>query len=409
MLTTYPTQAANGVARSSIMQLLERYRQDQRPHKLNLTVGIYTDEFGVCPILGSVRHAEHYRIEHQTSKASFNLLGAAAYHRAVRAILFPTQPADQPCPNTQVIQTLGASGAIHLAGQLLGRHAPGARIWLSAPTWENHSALMSGLRGGYATYRHLAGSPQRLCLDTVLADLESAAPGDIVLLHVCCHNPTGIDPDPAQWAALANFCAERKLIPLFDFAYQGFACSIQEDAIPLSLFMARLDTLLICYSFSKNMGIYDERTGALTLICQDADQLARWTADIKILVRSSYSMPPLHGSFIASHIINDPRLLACWQQEVAEMRDDLKRRHAALLNCLDQACILEEVLSYRCQQGMFLCLDLTIVDIEHLRNQHGIYMLDSGRISVASLSLANMPRFCDALAHTIRQGKRQRA
>lgn len=396
-----PLAAPTGSGRSGIVQLLERYRQDARADKLNLTVGIYTDETGRCPILESVRRAERHRIEHQTSKASFNLAGAPDFHRAVRALLFPALPPDVGAADMQVFQSLGASGALYLAGQLLNRHAPGAKIWLSAPTWENHPALLSTHRGGFGHYRYRAASAQRLCLDTVLADLQAAAPGDIVLLHVCCHNPTGIDPDPAQWESLARFCAERELIPLFDFAYQGFARFVEQDAAPLALFMARLDTMLICNSFSKNMGIYDERTGALTLVCRDPKRLARWAEEVKVLIRSSYSMPPLHGSFIASHIINDAELFARWRLEVAGMRADLERRRAAFLAALGEAGILDEVLSYRRQQGMFMCLDLALADIERLRTEHGIYLLDSGRICIASLGVADMPRFCDALARII--------
>ncbi len=363
MIAPHQQFASTPNGRNGIIQLLERYRQDARPGKLNLTVGIYTDETGCCPILESVRQAERHRVEHQTSKASFNIVGAPTFHQAVRAILFPALPADADDSRIRVIQTLGASGALHLAGQLLDRHLPTARIWMSAPTWENHAALLSVHRGGFSTYRYLPASPERLCLNTILADLQAAAPGDIVLWHVCCHNPTGIDPDLKQWEILASFCAERQLIPLFDFAYQGFAHSIQRDAAPLAMFMERLDTLLICSSFSKNMGIYDERTGALTLVCRDTDRLARWNEDVKMLVRSSYSMPPLHGSFIASHIINDADRFASWQQEVSGIRDDLHRRRAAFISELENAGILDDILPYRHQQGMFLCLDLSSASI----------------------------------------------
>jgi len=391
------SQLSTDTGRSSIVQLLERYRQDIRTEKLNLTVGIYTDETGHCPILESVRQAERYLVEHQTSKASFNLIGADSFHRAVRAILFPSMSTNVDDPRIQVIQTLGASGALHLVGQLLERHTASARIWLCSPTWENHSALLGGHRTEFGFYRYQAESHERLCLEAIIEDLQAAKPGDIVLLHVCCHNPTGIDPNIGQWEALACFFAEKKLIPLFDFAYQGFAYSIQRDAAPLALFMEQLDTMFICNSFSKNMGVYDERIGALTLFCRDSIQLTAWSEAIKILIRSSYSMPPLHGSSIVSHIINDPDNFARWQYEVSDMRSDLQKRRAALFSVLTEVGIIDDILSYKQQQGMFICLNLSLSNIELLRIDHGIYLLDSGRVCIAGLGMNDIQRFCNAL------------
>lgn len=391
-LVTPPTGS-----KSSIIQLLECYRRDARVDKLNLTIGIYLDETGQCPILESVRQAERHRTEHQGTKASFNIVGAPAFHQAVRTLLFPSIPTAVEDSHVRVIQTLGASGALFLAGQLIHQHFPAARIWMSAPTWENHAALLRVHEGQFGTYRYRPASQESLCLSTILADLEAAAPGDVVLFHVCCHNPTGIDPSLEQWDVLAKFCAERRLTPLFDFAYQGLADSIQRDAAPLSMFVGRLDTVLICSSFSKNLGIYDERTGALTLVCRDEQRLARWQEELKMMIRSSYSMPPLHGSYIASHIINDPERFARWQREVEGMREDLDRRRTALITEFASAGILNDVLSYRRQRGMFICLDLSAAEIGRLRTEYGVYMLDSGRISIASLDKGNMARFCDLL------------
>ncbi len=401
------TTVAPALARTTIMQLLERYRGDPRPDKLNLAVGIYTDESGHCPILDSVRAAELHRVAHQTSKASFNLAGAPDFHRAVRKLLLPDL-SEADGAQVAVVQTLGASGALHLAAQLLARRAPGSRIWLSAPTWENHTALLAP-HGRFGHYRYRAATRERFCLDSALSDLERAAPGDIVLLHVCCHNPTGIDPDPEQWAALARFCAERRLLPLFDFAYQGLARSLEQDCAPLALFREQVECMMVCSSFSKNMGIYDERTGALTLVSRDPARLARWSDDLRQMIRASYSMPPLHGSYIVSHLVNDPERHRAWRQEVELMRDDLNRRRQALLEALGAAGLRDAVLSYQRQQGMFLCLDLAPAALEQLRAEHGIYLLDSGRLSVASLARADMPRLCHALSDVLARDTRRSA
>lgn len=396
-------QTKGSAPRSSIMQLLERFRDDPRPNKMNLTVGIYSDESGLTPILETVHEAEYSRFINQTNKASFNLAGSDEFHRAVYALLFPSLPVGEIPPFIQVIQTLGASGALSLAAQLIQQHKPGSRIWLSSPTWENHPALLGGEQANFGYYRYQATNFDRLCLDSMMEDLMAAKAGDVVLLHVCCHNPTGIDPDLEQWEILARFCASRKLIPLFDFAYQGFSHSIQRDALPLALFMEKLDFMLVCNSFSKNMGIYDERTGALTLINRDIPQLKKWGNEAKLLIRSSYSMPPLHGSFIASYIINQPEVFERWQVEVSGMRDDLFRRRTAFLNALADSGILGQVLDYRCQQGMFLCLNLPVESIEYLRSEYGIYLLDSGRMCIASLAVSDIPHFCTALKGLVQQ------
>ncbi|MCX7570911.1 aromatic amino acid transaminase [Tumebacillus sp. DT12] len=387
--------------KTSIMQLLELYRQDPRADKLNLTAGIYMDESGTCPILDSVREAEAFRVQNQSSKATFNLTGAPDYQQAVRTLLFPNMGGSGETHHVQVIQTLGASGALHLVGKLVNHYTPNAKIWLSAPTWENHPAVLNSHAGGFGHYRYLPAHLDEVSLDTILADLESAKPGDYVLLHACCHNPTGMDLNLSQWTKMADFCAERHLIPLFDFAYQGFAHSPERDAELFDAFKERVDRFLICNSFSKNMGLYDERIGALTLVFKEEEQALDWNNTAKRLIRSSYSMPPTHGSFIVSHILNDPDRCARWQQELAGMCNDLHTRRAAFFTELANAGIQDQVLTYRQQQGMFVMLNLSEQQIDTLRERSGIYLLGNGRISIASLRTEMMPRFVEALKSVI--------
>lgn len=377
--------------------MLAQYHQDPRTDKLNLTAGIYTDPSGNSPVLESVREAEYFRIRHQDTKASFYMDGAPEFQQAVHRLLFPSGEEGGSDHHVQVIQTVGSSGALYLVGRMIQHDAPAARVWISAPTWENHAALLSSRPDQLGYYRYQSADSDQLCMKTILEDLEAARPGDFILLHACCHNPTGMDPSLSQWRELAAFCAARGLIPLFDFAYQGFAQSAEQDAELFTLFRAYSDRLIICNSFSKNMGLYNERTGALTLVFKDADKLTAWHNILKRIIRSTYSTPPAHGACIASHIINHPQRYARWQQELAEMRGDLQRRRSALFDKLEAVGLMETLLSYRRQQGMFLCLHLSPRSIEALREQHGIYLLDTGRMCIASLRMEAIPAFCLAL------------
>ncbi|MGM0748664.1 MAG: aromatic amino acid transaminase [Bacillota bacterium] len=387
--------------KTTIMQLLERYSQDERLDKMNLTAGIYTDESGISPILKSVREAEYYRVDNQISKASFNLIGAPEFHKAVQTLLFPYVQNTDKDEDVEVIQTLGASGALHLAGQLISYYSPSSKIWMSSPTWENHADLLGNHSGGFAFYRYEPESKNQLCMDTILEDLAYAKPGDFVLLHTCCHNPTGMDPTISQWKVLADFFVERELIPLFDFAYQGFANSLQRDAEPLTIFRECLDTVIVCNSFSKNMGIYDERTGALTLVFRDKDNLSSWKETAKKLIRSNYSMPPVHGSFIVSHIVNDPERFACWEKEVEYLRKDLDQRRNLFFSELSKMNVIDKVLPYLQQKGMFLYLNLSLEKIECLRDKYGIYLLDNGRMCVASLNSENTSKIASNIRDVI--------
>lgn len=390
----------NNPTKPGILQLLAQYHQDPRADKLNLTAGIYTDPSGNSPVLETVREAEYARIQHQRSKATFDMDGAPEFQQAVRRLLFPSGE-EGSAHHVQVIQTVGSSGALHLAGRMIQHDAPAARVWISSPTWENHAALLSSRPEQIGYYRYQPADPDQLCMTTILEDLQAARPGDYVLLHACCHNPTGMDPTLSQWREWAEFCAERGLIPLFDFAYQGFAQSAEQDAELFALFREHSDRLIICNSFSKNMGLYNERTGALTLVFKDADRLAVWHSTLKRMIRSTYSTPPAHGAYIASHIINDPHRYSCWQQELKEMRCDLQRRRAALFAELESSGLMDTLLSYHRQQGMFLCLQLSPPSIEVLREQHGIYLLDTGRICIASLPQEAIPAFCLALGQVV--------
>jgi aspartate/tyrosine/aromatic aminotransferase len=382
------------------MQLVEKFKNDKRADKMNLTVGVYKDESGQSPILKSVKEAEKYCLETETTKASFNLIGSQTFHEAVKRLLFPSFSESEK-KKIQVIQTVGSCGALYLVGQLINKIVPSARIWISNPTWENHWSLLHSHINEIYGYRYEPLNRKCLDIEKIMEDLKSSQSGDFVLFHASCHNPTGMDPTIKQWHELANFCKSNKLIPVFDFAYQGFKDTIQNDADIFKVFR-QMDSFIVCNSFSKNMGLYDERAGALSFMCKDIEKLSYWVKCAKKFIRGNYSTPPMHGSSIVSCIINDPERYQSWQKEVDEMRESLIQRRNELFQALERIGIKGTILNYERQNGMFVCLDLSLSQIEQLRNDYGIYLLNSGRISVASLNSKKIIKLCTALQNILR-------
>ncbi len=381
--------------KNTIMQLLEKYKLDGRNNKMSLTAGIYMDETGESPILDTVKVAERFLVENQTCKAAFNMTGDVDFHRAVKKVVFPYFTEVEK-KEICVIQTLGASGAINLIGQLVNQYAPLSRIWVSNPTWENHEPLLGHHLGGICHYKYVAEN-NKASVSKIMEDLQYSKPGDYVLFHASCHNPTGIDPDLYQWTELAKFCKDMRLIPIFDFAYQGFAYDLEKDTEVFGIFKQNVDDFIVCNSFSKNMGLYDERVGALSFIFTDQEKTNSWLQTTKRLIRSSYSIPPIHGGAVASHIINNDLLFKQWGEEVSGMRKDLERRRSDFFSALDCVGMKEDILDFDKQNGMFVCLKLTEEEIGTLREKYGIYMLDSGRISIASLNSKKIPMLCEAI------------
>lgn len=383
---------------NSIMQLVEQFKNDKHINKMNLTVGVYMDQYGNCPILKSVKEAEEHCLEIEKSKVTFNMIGAKSYHEAVKQLLFPNFSKAEK-ENIQVIQTVGSCGALYLVGQLINKIKPTASLWLSNPTWENHRPLLESHVSEICEYRYEPLDKENLCVQKIMEDLQYSKAGDFVLFHACCHNPTGMDPTINQWQELAKFCKNHELIPIFDFAYQGFKDTIQSDAEVLNIFREEVNSFIVCNSFSKNMGLYDERVGALTFVFDNQEEVDCWLQCAKSLIRSSYSTPPIHGSSVVSCIINDSERFQLWQAEVDNMRKGLIQRRTEFFQKLDDVGMKERILNYENQNGMFACLNISLEQIEYLRNSQGIYILNSGRISIASLNSQKISKFCEAICN----------
>lgn len=382
----------------NIMQLVELFKNDTRTDKINLAIGIYVDESGDCPILTSVKEAEKYCCDIEKSKAKFNLIGDNNYHKVVKELLFPDFSKREK-EDIQVIQTVGSSGALYIAGQLINKIAPNSKIWISNPTWENHKFLLYDDLSKVCEYRYEPFNKQRLCIEKIIEDLNSARKGDFILFHVCCHNPTGMDPSMEQWKQLSRFCKEKGLIPIFDFAYQGFKENLKKDANVFNIFKKDKNNFIVCNSFSKNMGLYDERIGALTFVFDDKTQSHHWIEIAKKIIRSTYSVPPIHGSSIVNCIINDTQRFKVWERELSIMRREVENRRTEFFKALEEMGIKQNILSYENQSGMFVCLNLSLAQIENLRKNYGIYILNSGRISIASLNAKKISRLCNALCN----------
>ena len=384
-----------------ILGLAEAFNSDPNPAKLNLSIGVYKDADGKTPILQTVKTAEEFILRHESTKSYLGIDGMPEYAAAVRALIFGT---DHPIVADRQAVTAhapGGTGALRVAADLIRNVRGDAGVWVSQPTWPNHPNVFraAGLRVN--SYPYFDPASNSLAFAEMLAALEKIPAGDVVVLHGCCHNPTGIDPTPAQWAAIADVIAARGLLPLFDFAYQGFGEGLREDAAGILGLWRPGGEMLIASSFSKNFGLYNERVGALTLVAGTAETAQTVLSHIKTCIRANYSNPPAHGAKIITTILGSPELTAAWEEEVAGMRArirDMRRRFVAGL----AAQGVTRDFSFIAQQhGMFSFTGLTKEQVRRLRDAYSIYIVDSGRINVAGLTETNLPVLCKAIAEVL--------
>lgn len=380
----------------SILGLTEAFNADPNPNKMNLSVGVYKDESGVTPILQCVKAAEEKILRDEKTKGYLPIEGGGDYRDDVRQLIFGDAIA---ADRVAVLQTPGGTGALRVASDFMQTQLPGARIWIPNPTWANHPAIFSAALLPTETYRYLADDRTSLDLDGMLSSLrESARPGDAVLLHGCCHNPTGIDPTAEDWQKIAEVVAEKQLLPLIDFAYQGFGDGIEQDATGLRTILGKVDEAIVCSSFSKNFGLYSERVGAVALVAADAEQCAAAHSQLKRVVRTNYSNPPRHGGAIVATILADPDLTQQWKQELETMRlriTRLREQFVATMKTIGDGHDFSFLLR---QKGMFSYSGLTPMQVDELKSKHGIYIVGSGRINVAGMTESKMESFCQAVA-----------
>ena len=384
-------------APDAILGLMERFRADDRPGKVSLASGVYVDESGVTPVLDTVREAEARILADQTTKVYKPIGGDPAYNGPVRDLVFG---ADHPAVTGGRVETMhtpGGTGALRVAGDLVAAIEPAAAVWLSTPTWPNHPQVFAAAGLPVRSYPYL-GENGALDIETMLNVLRSVPAGDVVVLHGCCHNPTGIDPPPEQWARIAETVVDAGALPLLDFAYQGFADGLERDAVGLRTLLETGTTMFVASSFSKNFALYDERVGALSIVGATTDETASLLSHAKGVIRANYSNPPAHGGEIVATVLTDPELKGRWVGEVGVMRDRINGNRARFVAGLQAAGATGNHEARLRQRGMFSLLPLGEERVSRLRDEFGVYVVGKGRVNVAGLTAQNLDPVCRAIA-----------
>jgi aspartate/tyrosine/aromatic aminotransferase len=381
-----------------ILGLEEAFKRNPNQAKINLTAGVYRDETGNTPIFRAVKQAEAEILEHENSKTYLGIIGSPEYGRLVQELLFVNDHPVVESGRAVTAHAPGGTGALRIGAEFIKRANPDCCVWISEPSWPNHPGVMKA--AGLCVERYPYFDPAGNCVDfdAMMASLNRAAPGDVVVLHGSCHNPTGADLRPEQWELVAELLAERGVIPFIDFAYQGFAHGLREDALGLSTLAERLPEMVIASSFSKNFGLYNERVGALTLLAGDRSAAEASLSQIKTIIRTNYSNPPAHGSAIVTAILNSAYLRSEWKDELAKMRERIHEIRRAFVHGLAAAGVARDYSFIERQNGMFSFTGLNKEQVHRLREEHAIYMVDTGRMNVAGLSQANLSTVCRAIA-----------
>ena len=376
--------------RDPILGLNEQFNADPNPAKVNLGVGVYFDDQGKLPVLACVAAAEQQLAGGTKTKGYLPIDGIAAYDRAVQGLVFGTDSAAVAEGRIATVQALGGTGGLKVGADFLKRLAPGAVAVISDPSWENHRALFANAGFSVSSYPYYDAATRGVCFEAMLQTLHGAAAGTVVVLHACCHNPTGCDLTPAQWDEVVAACCARQLVPFLDMAYQGFGDGIAQDGAVVQQFLASGIDFFVSTSFSKSFSLYGERVGALSVVCKSRDEAARVLSQLKIVIRSNYSTPPTWGAQIVAHVLTTPALRALWEKELEAMRERIRAMRQALLARLRAAGAPGDLNYITRQKGMFSYSGLSTPQMQQLRSESGIYGLDSGRICVAALNSRNL-------------------
>jgi aromatic-amino-acid transaminase len=384
-----------------ILGLTDAFKKDERTHKINLGVGIYKNEMGQTPILATVKEAEKRLLAEETTKSYLTIEGIAAYGEAVQRLLFGQDAEIITSKRARTAQVPGGTGALRTGADFAVTKLGIKKIWVSNPTWANHGNVFKTAGLEVASYDYYDAATKDMDFDAMVASLKAVQAGEMVLFHGCCHNPTGIDPTPEQWEVLAKLMAELGAIPFFDFAYQGFGNGVEEDAQGLRVFAEYNKELLIANSFSKNFGLYNERVGGITIVATDSDIAEKAFSQIKAGIRSNYSNPPSHGAAIVTTILNDAVLYEQWVKEVADMRHRIQEMRDLFVVTLKEKGVEGDFSFISRQLGMFSFSGLTVEQVNRLKEEFAVYIVGSGRISVAGMTKNNMQPLCDALAKVI--------
>jgi aromatic-amino-acid transaminase len=384
--------------RDPILGLNEQFAADPNPAKVNLGVGVYFDEDGKLPLLKCVQEAERLMMEAPKARGYLPIDGIAAYDKAVQGLVFGADSAALQAGRVATVQALGGTGGLKLGADFLKRLKPTAQVLISDPSWENHRALFESAGFVVNHYPYYDAARRGVDFDAMLAALNGAAAGSIVVLHACCHNPTGYDITLAQWRQVIAAVQARELVPFLDMAYQGFGEGIAEDGAVVGLFIDSGLDFFVSTSFSKSFSLYGERVGALSVVCASKDEAARVLSQLKRVIRTNYSNPPIHGAQVVALVLTTPALRTMWEGELAGMRARIKQMRVALQDKLKAAGVAQDMSFITRQVGMFSYSGLGKAQMQRLRSEFGIYGVDSGRICVAALNGKNIDAVVSAIA-----------
>ena len=387
--------------RDPILGITEAYNADQNPEKVNLGVGVYYDDNGKVPLLDCVKKAEAGLAEKAAPRTYLPIDGLAAYDKAVQELVFGAGSAVITEKRAITVQALGGTGALKLGADFLKRFSPDAQVWISDPSWENHRALFESAGFTVNNYPYYDSATRGVNFGGMLAALKDMPAGAIVLLHACCHNPTGADLTDAQWAEVIQVVTQRGLVPFLDMAYQGFGDGIAEDGKVVGMFAQAGGPLFVSNSFSKSFSLYGERVGALSIVGATADEAARVLSQLKRVVRTNYSNPPIHGGQVVATALAQPELRQLWEDELAGMRVRIREMRHTLVQKLKEKAPGHDFGFVTQQRGMFSYSGLTKAQVERLKTEFSIYAVDTGRICVAALNSRNIDRVVDAIAKVL--------
>jgi aromatic-amino-acid transaminase len=381
-----------------ILSLNEAFQADPRARKVNLSIGIYFDDEGRIPVLDCVRRAEAQLLEASGPKPYLPMEGSGPMRRAVQALLFGPSHEAVTSGRVATLQTVGSSGGLKVGADFLRRWFPGSAVWVSDPTWDNHRAVFEGAGLSVHTYPYYDAATGGLAFEAMCEALDRLPPRSVVLLHACCHNPTGVDLSAAQWQALIPLLRRRELIPYLDLAYQGYGDGIEEDAYAMRAFADAGMHFFIANSFSKSMSLYGERAGALSVVCADAAEADLVLGQMKATVRRNYSSPGIHAAGVVARVLTDPALRASWEVDVRAMRERIAQMRVALHEVISARVPGRDFGYFLSQRGMFSYTGLSAAQVDRLREEHAVYLVRSGRMCVAGLNHGNVHRAAQAMA-----------
>ena len=387
--------------RDPILGLNEQYNADTNPNKVNLGVGVYFDDNGKLPLLQCVQAAEKTMMATPTARGYLPIDGIVAYDNAVKALVFGADSDVVKSGRVSTVQAIGGTGGLKIGADFLKKVSPNAKVLISDPSWENHRAIFVNAGFEVGSYAYYDAAKRGVNFEGMLADLNAAEAGTIVVLHACCHNPTGYDITDAQWDQVIAVVKAKSLTAFLDMAYQGFGHGIAEDGAVIGKFVAAGLNIFVSTSFSKSFSLYGERVGALSVVASDKEEASRVLSQLKIAIRTNYSNPPIHGGAVVAAVLNNPELRAQWESELAEMRVRIKAMRQKLVDGLKAAGIPQDMSFITTQIGMFSYSGLTKDQMVRLRSEFGVYGTDTGRMCVAALNSKNIDYVCASIAKVV--------